>query len=184
MTVVQAHRFLRKLKNTESASALGTLAYLEPSSQYFHWHKSHLFLCGCTAHRGESLPSCLWGILHSLQHLITTKNWSSVGTPRIRVAFKSLVQLMYNQNLHVWSSGQHFVHPHFSHYLLLGCMWCAFPQLSSMENCPGLDQAAGAEDDRQFAGEAFLCSEKCLLMYLALPLGFCASHNALHFSCA
>lgn len=167
--VVLAHRFLRKFKNTGSASALGTLAYQELSSQYFDWCKSHLFLWGYPAHRGGSLCSCLWGALCSLQHLSITKIWSSVGAARMRVAFKPLVQLMYKQNLHVWSSSQHFVLSHFSHYLLLGCKWYAFLQLGLMENCPGLHLAAGAEDDRQFAGEAFLHSDKYSLMYLALP---------------
>lgn len=83
--------FLGSLKNTGSASALGTLAYLEPSRQYFDWCKSHLFFCGYPSHRGGSLCSCLWGTLCSLQHLITTKIWSSVGAARMRVAFKSLV---------------------------------------------------------------------------------------------
>lgn len=38
-----AHRFLRKPKNTGSTPALGTLAYLEPSSQYFYWCKITFF---------------------------------------------------------------------------------------------------------------------------------------------
>lgn len=167
MTVVQAHRFLRKLKNTGSASALGTLAYLEPSSQYFDWHKLHLFLCGYTAHRGGSLSSCLWGILFSLQHLITTKIWRSVGAVRMRVAFKSLVQLTHNQNLHVWSSSQHM-----SSLISATVIWMPVMCFSTIGLNRELSWAGpGSRSWRWHAvcRGSFSLFRKCSLMYLALP---------------
>lgn len=63
MTVVLAHRFLRILKNTGSASALGTLAYLEPSRQYFPLQITYFPLQLPSSQRWESVFLSLGNIV-------------------------------------------------------------------------------------------------------------------------